>query len=140
MNQARRRLWTLRLLGLAAPLVGLLWVAGIARFRGYELTAGEWSAVVLAAFAMHLVVGRRGARRALPALPEGYNLVAVATLAAALLAVLTGVLGALFEWLVDQYQPSEYSLAARALWHAACAFGGAYCTFVHRLQQRPRSP
>ncbi|MCA8951527.1 MAG: hypothetical protein KDE27_18615 [Planctomycetes bacterium] len=127
-------LWFRRLLTVCPVLVGVLWVAGVARFREIDIAPVEWAALVAVAFALHLVLRRARRPRPLPPLPEGANPVALSGFAAAIVGVLIGLLGALAEWLVEHYTPSHVPLGLRALWHGACAFAAAYCGFLLRLQ------
>jgi len=135
---ANAQLWSRRLLSICPVLIAVLWIAGVSRFRGHEMTGPQWSAVVAGAFALTALSGLAGRRRPLPKLPEGSNPVTISMLAAAILAVIAAVVAAVFEAIVDQYRPSEVNLAWRATWHAACAFAATYCTFLHRLGNRPR--
>lgn len=130
--------WSLRLLSICPVLVAILWIAGVSRFRGYELSVREWGAVVAAAFALHVITTSLGRRRPLPQLPEGHNPATVSLLAAAILGVLAAIVAGAFEALVDQYRPSDVPLPWRATWHAACSFAATYCGFLHRLSARPR--
>lgn len=128
------QLWFRRILSICPVLVALLWVAGIAHFREFELEAAEWAALIAVAFALHLITRRFRRPRPLPPLPERANPSSLALFAAAIVGLLIGVLGALFEWFVEAYRPTTVPLALRALWHAACAFAAAYCGFLLRLQ------
>ena len=132
--------WFQRVLAICPVLIAVLWIAGISRFRGYEMTGKEWAVVVAAAFALHALSRVAGQRRPLPQLPAGSNPVTVSLLAAAILAAIAAIVAAIFEAIVDGYQPSDVALAWRATWHAACAFGATYCTFLHRLGGRKLGP
>ena len=55
-------------LSIAPVLVALLWIAGIARFRNYELTTNQWAVLLATAFALHLLQKR--ALRPKPLLPK----------------------------------------------------------------------
>jgi hypothetical protein len=125
--------WSRRVLSICPVGIAVLWVAGVSRFRGHDLTGPEWSAVVAGAFALTAMSSLAGRRRPLPKLPEGSNPVAISMLAAAILAVIAAAVAAVFEAIVDHYHPSEVNLAWRATWHAACAFAATYCAFLHRL-------
>lgn len=130
-------LWLRRLLSLCPVLIGLLWVAGISNFRGYTLDGREWAVLLAAALAMHVLTTRLQRRRPAPVLPEGTNPVKVSLLAAAMLAALAAVFGAVLESLADHYRPSEVALPWRATWHAACTFAATYCGFLQRLGLGP---
>ncbi|MBZ0152458.1 MAG: hypothetical protein K8J09_13105 [Planctomycetes bacterium] len=125
---------TRRLLSLAPTLIAVLWVAGVARFRGYELAPREWAVVVAMAFALHLVVSRGRGPRPLPQLHPDTNPATLAAMAAALFTGVAAAISALIEWLVDSVEPPTTSLGLRVLWHASCCFGACYCTFLPRLQ------
>lgn len=129
------QIWFRRLLILCPVLIALLWVAGIARFREFEISPVEWAALVAIAFALHLISRRARRPRPLAPLPEHANPSSLALFAAAIVGVVIGLLGALFEWFVEAYQPTSVPLALRALWHGACAFAAAYCGFLLRLQE-----
>lgn len=132
-------LWSRRLLSICPVLIAILWLAGVSRFRGYELTPREWAVVVAAAFALHILMAGMSRRRPLPQLPEGSNPVLISLLAAAILGVIAAIVAGTFEAVVDQYRPSDVALPWRAAWHAACSFGATYCGFLYRmgLGQRP---
>ncbi|MCR9244028.1 MAG: hypothetical protein NXI31_03280 [bacterium] len=132
--------WFRRLLGVCPILIGLLWIAGIARFRGMELGTVEWLALVAVAFALHVITRRARRPRPLPPLPADANPSSLALFAAGIVGTLIGLLGALFEWIVESYQPSNVPLALRALWHGACAFAAGYCGFLLRLHEALRKP
>lgn len=134
MSARARQPWSRRVLATCPVLVALLWVAGIARFRDFEISALEWAALAAVAFALHIITRRARRPRPLPKLPEGANPAALAAFAAAIVGVLIAGLGLLFEWLVEAYRPTTVALPLRALWHGACAFGAAYCGFLLRLQ------
>jgi len=132
MSSARPRL-LLALLAFSPTLIALLWVAGVARFRRFDLTGREWAVVVGCAFLLHVLSRRALRQRPLPPLPAGTSPTLVAVLAATLLAGLAAVVGGVFEAIVEPPQPSEASWLLRTTWHAACAFGGCYCAFLGRL-------
>src|SRR5512137_2820478 len=125
--------WSRRLLSICPVLVAILWIAGVSRFRGYELSGREWAAVVAAAFALHVITTSLGRRRPMPTLPEGQDPAAVSLLAAAILGVLAAIVAGVFEAVVDHYRPSDVALPWRAAWHAACSFAATYCGFLYRL-------
>lgn len=133
-------LWLARLLSLCMVLIGLLWVAGISNFRGYSLNPREWAVLVAAALSLHMLTRMLQRRRPAPVLPEGANPVKVSLLAAAILASLAAIAGAVLESLADQYQPSEVALPWRATWHAACTFAVTYCGFLQRFALGPTAP
>jgi hypothetical protein len=125
--------WFRRVLGLCPVLVALLWIAGVAHFRGITLTATEWLVIVAGAFSLQ-AIGRRMARpRPLPKLPPDSNPVTLAALAAAVVAVPAGLLGGLLELFVQSQHPSQTPLLLRTIWHAACAYAVCYCGFLLRL-------
>ncbi|MBP8302133.1 MAG: hypothetical protein KA020_17330 [Planctomycetes bacterium] len=130
-------LWLRRLLSLCPVLIGLLWVAGISNFRGYTLDGREWAVLLAAALALHAITTMLQRRRPAPVLPEGTNPVKVSLLAAAMLAALAAIGGAVLESVADHYQPSEVALPWRATWHAACTFAATYCGFLQRLVLGP---
>ncbi len=134
---ARRPSLLRLLLGLSPVLVALLWLAGVSRFRGYDLSAREWLVVVAAAFMLHILQRRLWRPRPLPPLPPGTNPAVLALLAAVVLGALATVVGGVFEWAVEPMRPSEVGWALRTLWHGACSFGASYCGFLARLQDRP---
>jgi len=122
------------LLGICPLLISLLWIAGIAQFREFRLEPLEWAALAAIGFALQLLSRRARRHRPLPQLPANANPAAIAGLAATIVGVLVGCLGALFEWFLQSYRPSDVPLALRALWHGACAFAASYCGFLLRLQ------
>jgi H+/Cl- antiporter ClcA len=126
------------LLGLSPTLIALLWVAGVARFRHYDLSGREWAVVVAFALVLHLLSRRVLRPRPLPPLPPGSSPPAVALLAAAILGALAAVVGGVFEWVVEPLRPSDAGWALRTAWHGACAFGACYCAFLRRLSRAPR--
>ena len=131
--------WFRRLLSLCPVLILLLWVAGIAHFRDYELMPREWAVVAAAGFALYVISQRLRRQRPAPPLPEGTNPVVVAALAATIIGGLAVVIGGLFEWTVQAYQPSSTSLWLRATWHGACFFGASYCAFLLRVTEPNRN-
>ena len=128
------------LLGLCPPFVLVLWVAGVAHFRGVALTALEWVVLAAAAFTLQSLARRIARPRPVPPLPEGRSPAALAALAAAILAVPAAVLAGLIELFVESLQPSETSWGLRTLWHTACVFAVGYCTILLRLAAAPRPP
>lgn len=122
------------LLGLSPVLIALLWLAGIARFRHYDLTGKEWAIVVGCGFMLHLLSKRALRPRPLPQLPAGASPGLLAALAGAIIGLLAGVVGGVFEWVVEPLRPSDTSWFLRTTWHAACSFGASYCAFLGRLQ------
>jgi hypothetical protein len=132
--------WLDRTLALGPVLVALLWLAGIARFRHYELQPMEWAAITASAFALHILVQRFVRPRPLPPLPANTNPRSLAALAAAVLAVGALVLGGALEAVVEPSRPSEVPWWLRTTWHAACSFGFAYCAFLRRLHQALAQP
>jgi hypothetical protein len=130
-------------LGICPLLIALLWLVGVAKFRQYELSLREWSAIVAVGFVLHLLSRRALRPRPLPPLPETANPNALAALAASVLACIAAVVGGVLEWVVEPARPSEVSWPLRTTWHAACAFAASYCTFLGRLHQalaRRREP
>lgn len=121
------------LLGLCPVLIALLWLAGIAHFRHYELTGKEWAVVVGSAFMLHLLSKRAMRPRPLPPLPAGSSPGLLAALAGAIIGLLVAVIGGVLEWAIAPERPSETSWFLRTTWHAACAFGASYCAFLTRL-------
>lgn len=127
-----------RLLGLCPPAIAVLWVAGIAHFRAFELSPVEWAVLAAAGFSIHVVVRRFARPRPLPKLPDGARPGPVAAFAAALLALLAAVVGGVAEAMLDDPAAREVPWALRTLWHAACAFGASYCSFLQRLWRAAR--
>ena len=126
-------LWADRLLGLCPLAILILWVAGIALFRGHELQPTEWMVLVVGGFGLHLMSRLTWHRRPLPAMPEGARAVPLAALIATILAVVAAVIGGALELIAENYFPSEVAWGLRTLWHAACAFGAFYTVFLQRL-------
>jgi len=130
--------WIRRFLSLCPTAIAVLWVAGVAHFRGVALAPSEWATLVFAALAMSALL--QGLQRKRPApLPERADPVALAAMAAFVVAVFATVVGTVLELLMQQDFPTDVSLALRTTWHAACAFGASYCTFLWRLTE-PRPP
>jgi hypothetical protein len=125
-------------LGICPVAVALLWLAGVARFRGYDLEPIEWAAVVAFAFVFHVLLRRLRRPRPLPPLPPGASPNALALLAATILAFVAAIVAGVFEWVVEPQQPTDVPWSLRTTWHAACAFAASYCSFLLRLQQAPR--
>lgn len=125
--------WSDRLLGLTSLAIGILWVAGVARFRDHELKTEEWLILVTGGFALHILTQRTFHRRPLPVLPEGARAMHLSALIASIIAAMAAVMGGILEVVAQQYMPSEVPWGLRMLWHAACAFGAAYCLFLQRL-------
>jgi hypothetical protein len=132
--------WLRRFLGVCPVLVTILWIAGIAHFRAYDVQAREWAAITAGAFALHLLVQRASPPRPLPALPKGTSPFLLAALVAAILAIVAAILGGLLEHLIETYRPSTTSWALRTTWHAACTFAASYCGFVPRLHHATTPP
>lgn len=126
-------MWSERVLGLVALSIAMLWVAGIAGFRSYELQPSEWLILVTGGFALHILAQRTWHRRPLPALPEGARAMYLSALIASIIAAMAGIGGGILEMVAQNYMPSEVPWALRVLWHAACAFGASYCMFLQRL-------
>ena len=122
-------------LGVCPLLIALLWLVGVARFRGYDLTALEWAAVVASGFVLHVLMRRLRRPRPMPPLPPGASPNALAALAGAILAFVTAIVGGVFEWVIEPVRPTEVPWSLRTTWHAACAFAASYCTFLLRLHQ-----
>jgi len=120
-------------LTLAPVLVALLWLAGVARFRGYELSTNQWAALLATGFALHLIQKRALRPKPLPPLPAGANPAVLALLAGLIVGLLASVLGGMLEAALPPGTPDETPWALRTVWHAACAFGGSYCAFLGRL-------
>lgn len=122
-----------RLLGLVPLGIAIIWVAGVAQFRDYELKPLHWLLLVAFAFAMQVIGKRIWARRPLPPMPEGARAVPLAAMVATIIAVAAAIAGGMLEWFATRYFPSEVSWGLRTLWHIACAFGASYCMFLQRL-------
>ena len=122
-----------RLVGLIPPLVLVLWVAGIAHFRGASLEVLDYALLAAAAFALQTIARRLSRPRPLPPLPPGLNPIWLTAQAAAMIAVLAAVIGGVGEWFVQTFRPSETPWALRTLWHTACTYVIAYCTFLPRV-------
>lgn len=121
------------MLGLCPLGISILWVAGVALFRGHELQPMEWLMLLAVGFALHLIARLSWQRRPLPPMPEGARAVPLAALVAAIVAVVAGIIGGVLELVAENYFPSEVAWGLRVLWHTACAFGAAYCAFLQRL-------
>ncbi len=130
--------WSERVLGLCPALIAILWVAGVAHFRDFELEPVEWAVVVAAGFALQVLVRRTARPRPLPKLPPDTRPAPLAAIAALFLAILAGAVGGLVEWLVQDDFRSEVPWSLRTLWHAACAFGAGYCSFLRRVLRATR--
>lgn len=128
-----------QLLRLCPTLIAILWVAGVAHFRGYALNTIEWLVVAASAFVLQSLTRRAAPARRQTQLPPGTSPRAVATLAAAMLGLLAALLGGVFEFVIEPMRPSETSWALRTTWHAACVFAASYCAVLLSLQQ-PRPP
>lgn len=129
----RRRSPAQTVLSLAPVLVALLWIAGVARFRGYVLSPNEWAVVLASGFALHVLQKRALRPKPLPPLPEGANPAVLALLAGVIVGLLASVLGGALEAALPPGTPDDTPWALRTGWHAACAFGGSYCAFLGRL-------
>jgi hypothetical protein len=123
------------LLRLSPTAILLLWLAGVARFRHYDLSVREWAVVVACAFALHVLSNRLLRPRPLGPLPAGSSPGTLAALAAAILALPVTLIAGVFEWVIEPVRPSEVSWFLRTLWHTACSFGASYCGFLGRLQR-----
>ncbi|MGC6488567.1 MAG: hypothetical protein ACON4Z_13050 [Planctomycetota bacterium] len=122
-----------RLLGLVPLAIAIVWVAGVARFRDYELQPLHWLLLVAFAFAMQVIGARMRAQRPLPPMPSGARAVPLAALVATIVGAAAAVAGGALEWVAPRYFPTEVSWGLRTLWHVACAFGASYCLFLRRL-------
>ena len=120
-------------LSVAPVLVALLWLAGVARFRGYELTTNHWAVLLASAFALHLITKRALRPKPLPPLPAGANPAMLALLAGLIVGLLGSVVGGALEAALPPGTPDDTPWALRTTWHGACAFGGSYCAFLGRL-------
>lgn len=127
------RLWFRRILALCPLVVAILWVGGVAGFRGHPLGPRDYGLLAAAAMALHLIMQRARRPRPLPPLPQGITPVRLALLSATLLGLFAGVVGGVFEWLITAAEPSATPWPLRTVWHAACVFAGSYCTVLHRL-------
>ena len=125
--------WSDRLHSLCPLAISILWVAGVALFRGHELKPTEWLILVLGGFALHVISRLTWSRRPLPPLPEGARAVRLSALVAMIVAVMASVVGGVLEFAAQGYFPSDVPWGLRMLWHAACAFGATYCAFLQRL-------
>lgn len=131
--------WFLRLLQLLPVAIAVLWLAGVAQFRGYEFSPFEWATLVAVAFALRTLTVRFQRPRPLPALPPGTNPVTLAALAAAIIGGLAALVGGALEAVVDTNQPTDTPWLLRTAWHAASAFAAGYCGFLQRLVTSPRT-
>ena len=125
--------WFRRVLSLCPTAIAVLWVGGIAHFRGHPLSTQDWLVLVAAAVGLGIVARRLQRPRPLPQLPEHSNPITISALAAALIALFTGLLAGILELVADSVHPSERSWLLRTTWHAACAFAASYCQFLLRL-------
>lgn len=128
-----RRSPVLTVLSLAPVFVALLWIAGVARFRGYELSVNEWAVLLASGFALHVLQKRALRPKPLPPLPAGANPAVLALLAGAIVGLLASVLAGALEAALPPGTPDDTPWALRTFWHGACAFGGSYCAFLGRL-------
>lgn len=122
-----------RLLGLVPLAIAIVWVAGVARFRSYELEPLQWLLLVAFAFALQVIGVRMRRQRPLPPMPSGARAVPLAALVATIVGAAAAVAGGALEWVAPRYFPTEVSWGLRTLWHVACAFGASYCLFLRRL-------
>ncbi len=129
--------WFRRILSLCPTAIAVLWIAGIAHFRSYDLTSGEWAIVIAGAVGLAAIERNLRRGRPPPRLPPDSNPATVAALAAAIVGVMALVVGGVGETLAETMVPSETPWALRTTWHAACAFGSSYCLLLHRLGQNP---
>ncbi len=128
------------LLGLCPLLVALLWLAGVARFRHYEMAPMEWAVVVAAGLALHLLKGRLLRPRPLPPLPAHATAGKLAALAALVIGGLAFVIGGVIEALAEPMRPTATPWLLRTSWHAACSFAASYCAFLQRLHSALAPP
>lgn len=132
-DPAPRRL-LYRVLRILPIAIAALWIAGIAQFRNLGFRPIDYGAVLAAAFALHIVLGRTQRRRAPIVLPEGSNPAVVAVLAG----LITGLIGLVLGGIAEQLAPTPTNADLppwwlRTLWHGACAFAASYCRFLCRL-------
>ena len=113
--------------------IAIIWVAGVALFRDYELKPLHWLLLVAFAFAMQVIGARMHAQRPLPPMPPGARAVPLAALVATIVGAAAAIAGGALEWIAPRYFPTEVSWGLRTLWHVACAFGASYCLFLRRL-------
>ena len=113
--------------------ISILWAAGVATFRGYEMKPTEWLILIVAGCALQLMSRLTWYRRPLPPLPEGARAVPLSALIATIVALMAAVVGGILEVVAQNYFPSDTAWGLRTLWHAGCAFGAVYCAFLQRL-------
>ncbi|HEB54258.1 MAG TPA: hypothetical protein ENI87_13480 [bacterium] len=133
MQPARLSPWLDRMLGLCPIAIAVLWVAGVAEFRGESLDPVGWASLFAFGFALQLVMHRTYPKRPLPKLPEGARATRLSFLAAMIIGSLAGLIGGVVELFAQHWFPSETPWGLRTLWHAGCAFGAVYCLFLRRL-------
>ncbi len=132
--------WHQRLLRLLPMAIAVLWIAGIGQFRDLGFRPIDYGALLAAALALQIVLGRAQARRAPIVLPEHSNPAVIALLAALLTGTIGLLLGGIAEWAAPNPGGRELPpWSLRTLWHGGCAFGASYCRFLSRLATTPRN-
>lgn len=128
--------WFRRLLAPCPIAILLLWVAGVARFRDYQIAGREWFFLAVAAFGLDAVA--RGVRRGVRT-PDvaATHASAVSAIAAAVVGTAALLGGGLLEFVVERIRPASTGVPLRAVWHGACAFAFTYCTLLLRLTAEP---
>lgn len=129
----------MRLLQLLPVAIAILWLAGVAQFRDYQLSPLEWATLVVVAFTLRTLTIRFQRPRPLPPLPPGTNPTTLAILAAGIIGGLAALVGGTLEAIVETSQPTTTSWLLRTVWHGASAFAAGYCGFLHRLLTSPRT-
>lgn len=129
--------WFVRSLQIAPAGVAVLWLAGVAQFRGYEFSPLEWATLVALAFALRILTQRFGRPRPLPPLPPGSNPVTLSAVAALIIALLAALVGGALEAVIEPERPTDTPWLLRTAWHAASAFAASYCGFLGRMLAVP---
>ena len=143
MPAAPRKLkadFRLRMLRIVPSFIAMLWVVGVAQFRGWPMGPIDYAALFALMLALQAI--RRRARPNERPIDLGTiqnpNLIAAVVGAIALVFAL--LLGGLFEAFAMQGERVDAPWWLRTVWHGACAFASSYCGFLARIEaQRIRN-